>query len=187
MTIRRCAALMATVATAVLMIAAPALADHLEVVTSDTPTVEPGDTVEVAVVVRSSETQEPIPGASVIASIEADIVGVYGSVDIARATTDENGEAVLRWQIRVGTTQAAVLAYAEEGDAVIESQPLPIVTVGNDRQIVRSEAGVRIPGFGAWVLIALVVGIWATIQLALLGPVMVAAAESETEEGPEDP
>lgn len=184
MTPPRRVVVVAAIAASVLMTTAPALADHLEVSTSETATVEPGDIVEVAVVVRSSETQEPVADATVVASMEAEIVGVHGSVEIARATTDENGEATLRWQVRIGTTEGVVIAYAEAGVASLESQPLPIVTVGSGSQVVRSESGVRIPGFGAWVLIGILVLVWALIQFAMLGPVRVAfaaAREGEAE------
>lgn len=164
----------ATIAAAVLVIAAPVRADHLEVSTSETPTVEPGDFAEVAVVVRSADTQEPVPGATVAIVMDSEIVGVQGSVEIARATTDDQGNATLRWQVRTGTTDGVVIAYAEVGAVAIESQPLPIVTVGSGSQVVGPDAGVQIFGLGAWVLIGILVLVWALIQFAMLGPVRVA-------------
>jgi hypothetical protein len=174
--------LVAIFASSVLIVAAPAYADHLELVTSDTATVEPGDIVEIAVVVRSAETQEPVPEATVVATMEAEIVGVSGTVEIARSKTDANGEATLRWQVRLGATEGVVIAYSEEGASSLESQPLPIVTVGSGTQVVRSESGVRIPGFGAWVLISILVLVWALIQFAMLGPVRVAFASARDEQ-----
>jgi hypothetical protein len=176
MTVRYRLTLIGAVAVAAVVAGSPALADHLDVTTSEPPTVEPGDIVEIAVVVRSSQTQEPIAGVSVAALMEADIVGVHGTVELARATTGDDGVATLRWQIRSGTTEGVVIAYSEPGGASIESEPLPIVTVGAGTQVVRSESGVKIPGFGAWVLIGIVVLIWALIQFAMLGPVRVALA-----------
>jgi hypothetical protein len=169
------------------MAAGPAFADHIEVATSETGTVEPGDIVEIAVVVRSTETNEPVPGATVVASMDAEIVGVSGTVELARATTGDDGTATLRWQVRSGTTEGLVIAYSGEGDAVAESTPLPIVTVGTGTQIVRSESGISIPGLGAWVLIAVLILVWALIQFAMLGPVRVGfAAASEREASADD-
>ena len=181
MTLVRCAAVIAAIAVAVAGTAPSALADHLEVSTSETSGVEPGDIVEVAVVVRSAETKQPVSGATVVASMEAEIVGVFGMVEIARATTGDDGVATLRWQVRSGATEGIVVAYSEAGEVSSESQPLPIVTVGTGTQVVRSEAGVKIPGFGAWVLIGILVLVWALIQFAMLGPVRVAQTAARQE------
>lgn len=168
----------------VLSSAPPVGADHLEAETSAPDTIRVGDVIEMRVVVRSATTRERISGATVIAERDASIVGFSGRVEVARATTNELGIATLRWRERTGTTHTVVVAYAGEGETELESLPVSVVTVGSNNQIVRSTAGVRIPGFGAWVLIALLVGVWAIIQFAMVGPVHVAriAAESAEDE-----
>lgn len=156
--------------------AAPAFADHLDVATSEPATVSPGDVVEIAVVVRSSETQQPVADAIVVVSIDATIVGVSGPVEIARARTGDDGTATLRWQVRSGATQSVLIAYSEAADVSLESEPLQLVTVGVGEQIVRPEPGLQIPGLGAWVLIGVLVLAWGLIQSAMIGPVRVAQA-----------
>lgn len=171
---------------ALCMMTTPALADHLDISTSEVDAVEPGDIVELAVVVRSADTGQPVPGATVVATIEAEIVGVSGTVELARGITGDDGIATLRWQVRSGATESVVIAFSEAGEVVTESHPLSIVTVGSGRQIVRSESGIQIPGLGAWVLIAVLVLVWALIQFAMLGPVRVglaAAADAREDEG----
>ncbi len=168
-------ALVAAIVAVLMSAGTPVRADHLDVATSEPPTVSPGDTVAISVVVRSSETQQPVADAVVVVSIDTSIVGVSGPVEIARATTGEDGTATLRWIVRSGATESVLIAYAEAGEVTLESEPLPLVTVGAGRQIVRSESGVSIPGFGAWVLIALLILTWSLIQFAMLGPVRVAA------------
>ena len=66
----------------------------------------------------------------------------------------------------------------------MEPTAVKVITVGSGEQLYQSSSGVQIPGFGAWVLVGLVVGIWAIIQFALLGPVEVARiAASEADAG----
>jgi hypothetical protein len=165
---------------------APAVADHLEAETTAPDTIRVGDVIEMRVVVRSADTKERVPGATVIAEREASIAGFTGRVEVARATTNELGVATLRWRERTGTTNTIVVAYAGEGETELESLPLSVVTVGSDDQIVRSTSGVRIPGFGAWVLIAILVGVWAIIQFAMVGPVHVARIAAESDQPDED-
>lgn len=172
----------AVLAVGILLAAIPPVgADHLEAETTAPDTIRVGDVIEMRVVVRSADTKERIPGATVVAEREASIVGFTGRVEVARATTNELGVATLRWRERTGTTNTIVVAYAGVGETELESLPLSVVTVGSDDQIVRSTSGVRIPGFGAWVLIAILVGVWAIIQFAMVGPVHVAriAASSD--------
>ena len=170
------AAVLAGLLALVLGGAAPAFADHLDVATSEPASVSPGDIVEIAVVVRSSVTQQPVADATVVVSIDATIVGVSGPVEIARARTGDDGTATLRWQVRSGATESVLIAYSEAGDVSLESEPLQLVTVGAGQQIVHPEPGLSIPGLGAWVLIGVLVLAWALIQSAMIGPVRVARA-----------
>lgn len=165
---------MAVVSVVVLGVAPAASADHLDIDTSAPDSVRAGDTVELRVVVKSSEGGDRVPGATVIAYREAAIVGVSGRVELARAVSNDQGIATLVWQARGGTSESVIVAYATQEDLVLESQPLAVVTVGAGPQLVRSRAGVSIPGFGAWMLIALLVAIWGTIQFAMYGPVRIA-------------
>ncbi len=155
-----------------------AAADHLEVETVSPEVVGAGDIVEVRVVVRSAETKERVAGATVIAEREATIAGFSGRVEVARGMTDELGVETLRWQERGGSVDTVTIGYAASGETEFETTQLPVITVREGPQVVRSTSGVRIPGLGAWVLIALLVGVWAVIQLAMVGPVRIASLSS---------
>ncbi len=155
-------------------LAPAASADHLEVEVVGPGTVEAGDIIEMEVVVRSAETGQPVPGATVVAEREASIVGISGRVQFASTTTDDLGVATLRWREHSGAADTIILAYAAVGDAELESDPQRVITVAAGPQIIRSEAGVKIPGFGAWILIGILVSVWAIIQFAMVGPVQVA-------------
>jgi len=185
MTRRRACALVAMVVVSLTMTAAPAAADHIEIETEIPDSVVAGETIVIRVIVRSTETGDRIPNALVTVSWEVDFLGVFGRVEVARATTSDRGVAELRWQARAGVSEQVVIAYADHDGTTLESSPESVITVASGSQIVRSRSGVKIPGFGAWVLISLVIGIWATIQFALLGPVEVArrAAQAEQDQG----
>ncbi|HSM01245.1 MAG TPA: hypothetical protein VK960_02230 [Acidimicrobiia bacterium] len=174
MTNRRTFLLVTLVAASMVLLASPASADHLEVETEIPESVAAGETIVIRVIVRSTETGDRVPDAVVTVSWDVEFLGVAGRVEVARATTNDQGIATLRWQARGGVSEQIVVAYAASGGSTIESAPQSVITVTPGPQIVRSRSGVKIPGFGAWVLIAIVVGIWATIQFALLGPVQVA-------------
>ncbi len=164
-----------------------ALADHLDVETSLPDTVKAGEIVEIRVTVTSAATGQRVPGATVIADREASILGFSGRVEIARATANDSGEAILRWRERSGTTSTIVVAYSEAGETDLESLPISIITVGEGPQIVRSTAGIQIPGLGAWVIVGLLVGVWAIIQFSMVGPVQIARVaavrEADIDEG----
>jgi len=167
---------------ALLSPAAPAFADHL-VLEADTPTpAESGDAVEIEVVLRHVETQQRIPGGTVVVSREATIVGVTGEVELASATTNEDGIATLRWRQGAETDHIVLIAYATSGDIELESTPISVLVVGPKDQVFRSTSGIRIPGFGAWVLIGLIISVWGIIQFALVGPVLVASRFDDSEE-----
>lgn len=163
-----------------------AYADHLDVEVVQPEQVGAGDTVTLQVVVRSAHSRELVSGATVEAKRRASIVGFSGEVEVASAVTDENGIALLSWVERGSEAETVLVAYSAPGEDALESEPLSVYMVGPGPQLERSEAGVDIPGLGAWVLIGVLVGIWAVIQFALVGPVQVARLSASDGEGGEN-
>jgi hypothetical protein len=188
-TLRR-ALVIATMAAAALAGSAPAMADHLEVEATVPDDVAVGEIFEVRVVVRSAETGRRVAGADVVALRDATIAGVSGEVELARGTTDRNGVATVRWQQRAAGTHTLVVDYTGPGEHEFETATLDVLTVGSGAQVVRSTSGVEIPGFGAWVLVAVLLSVWGLIQFALIGPMAVAReglrAASDDEDEPEE-
>ncbi|MDH3189987.1 MAG: hypothetical protein OEM39_05005 [Acidimicrobiia bacterium] len=115
-----------------------------------------------------------MPGSTVVAYRDATIAGFTGEVEVARAVSNQNGLATLKWVQRGGSSETVIIAYSAPGEDHFESEPLSVLTVSPGPQLERSASGVQIPGLGAWVLIAVLVGIWAFIQFALIGPVQIA-------------
>ncbi len=176
----------AAVCALVVVWATPAHADHLDLEPAGPPQVAPGDLVEIEVTLRDSATQQLVPGATVVASRDASIVGVSSSVVLATATTDAQGKATLRWQQRASTDHVVLVAFGTVGDVELESQEVPVVVVGPERQVVREESGIQIPGFGAWLLIGVIVAVWGLIQFSLVGPMSVATRSHPDDSGGED-
>lgn len=154
--------------------AVPVRASHLEIEAIEPREASVGETVQIRVIVRAADSSERVPGATVVAFREATLAGYSGEVEVARAITDEAGLATLRWVVRGGPSETVLIAFSAPGEENLESEPLSVLTVGSGPQLERSTAGVRIPGLGAWVVIGVLVGIWAIIQFALVGPVRVA-------------
>lgn len=154
-------------------------ADHIEIEAFFPESIATGDTMDLRVIVRTASGQR-IADATVIASRQGSIAGVTGDVELARGVTDELGIATLRWTVRTAPSLEITIAYSKPGESDFESVDLPTVDVTAGGQLERSTSGIRIPGFGAWVLIALLVGIWGLIQLALSGPVRIAAASTDS-------
>jgi hypothetical protein len=163
-----------------------AYADHLDVEVVQPEQVSAGDTVTLQVVVRSAHSDEVVSGATVVAKRQASIVGFSGEVEMASAVTGEDGIAVLSWVERGSEAETVLVAYSAPSEDTIESEPLSVYMVGQGPQLERSESGVDIPGLGAWVLIGVLVGIWAVIQFALVGPVQVARLSAGDGEGGEN-
>ena len=149
-------------------------ADHIEIEAFLPDSVATGDIMDLRVIVRTASGQR-IPDATVIATKQATIAGVADDVELARGVTDDLGIVTLHWTVRTAPTLAITIAYEKPGESEFETVELPAVDVAAGGQLERSTSGVQIPGFGAWVLIALLVGIWGLIQFALSGPVRVAA------------
>ena len=162
------------VALALLGPALPVRASHLELEAVGPGEASVGETIQIRVVVRSADSGERIPGANVVAFREATLAGYSGQVEVAQAVTDEIGLATLQWVVRGGSTETVLIAYSAPGEEQFESEPVSVLIVGSGSQLERSTAGVRIPGLGAWVVIGVLVGIWAVIQFALIGPMRVA-------------
>jgi hypothetical protein len=154
-------------------------ADHIEIEAIFPESVATGDVIDVRVIVRTASGQR-IADATVIALEEATFTGVTDQVEIARGITNELGVATLRWQVRTASSLAITLQWATPGDPEFETEQVPPVDVTAGAQLERSTSGVKIPGFGAWVLIALLVGVWGLIQFALAGPVRVAAGSTDS-------
>lgn len=121
---------------------------------------DPGEMVPVIVTV--TEDGIPLAGAVVVLSREASFAGVSGYMEVARATTDDQGIADLSFMQRSADAESALRVEVVEGSG----PPLDFVVVGGSGsgdQIFMSEVGVDFPGIGGWLLIALLGVLWLII------------------------
>lgn len=167
-------AVLITTVVGLIALAPSARAEHLFITAVQPDEVQAGDIIEVQVLVQSDETRSPVANVTVVARRSAEIAGFSGEVEVARAVTDERGIASLRWQVRGGTSETVIIAYGASGEEQLESAPLSVVSVLPGPQLSGPDEGVQIPGLGAWILITVLVGIWAVVQFALVGPIHIA-------------
>ena len=149
----------------------------LDVVAPSSLTV--GNSARVQAVLHSASDDLPIAGATVTFHMEGSFGGVTGDVEIGKAITDENGVALLDYQPRSAGEHRIRIQYlptsASEPEEVIWSHSV----VGADQQLYRSTSGVQVPGVNAWLLMALVAGVWAVLLSVALRVIVIARAGTE--------
>jgi mono/diheme cytochrome c family protein len=153
--------------------AGTAAADHLVVDVVGPDSAALGDELEIRTSVRYFESGEPAPDVEVVFYSDASFVGVSGEIELGRVTTDEAGVAIFLLRPVVSGTHAIRIEAIAGPEVQPESVSIP-VTVGG--QLVRSEAGVDIPGFGGWIVTAIIGLVWAIMLVAVLRIIGVARA-----------
>lgn len=142
--------------------AASAFADvSMEVTT--TGEVSMGEWLQVTV--RVSDDGEPVEGTTVVLTRDADFIGVEAYVELARATTGPDGVAVLSYQQRhehSGELRLTLEEYPEVETTV------NVHIIGQSNQLYRSESGVAVPGLNVLLLVAVIVGVWVAMLVAIV-------------------
>lgn len=161
------------VAAFILLQAGPALADHLAVDVSAPDSAAPGERFEIRASVRLLESGDPVEGVEILFYSDARFAGVAGEIELGRSVTDAAGVAVFPLDLAVSGTHAIRVEAIAGPEIQPESVSIP-VTVGG--QLVRSEAGVDIPGFGGWIVAAVIALVWAIMLLSVVRVVRVARA-----------
>lgn len=145
------------------------------------PDLRVGDPAEVQVRLTSAADGSPVAGAQVRLLREATFAGVTGMVELAAATTDEDGHAEMEFVPRRAGNQDLVIEYlladADEPASAVQS-----LVVSEGGQIYRSEAGVDIPGLGVWVIIAVATAVWVVLITIAVRVIAIARASGEVEE-----
>jgi mono/diheme cytochrome c family protein len=158
------------------LVVGPALeaaADHLVVDVSGPEAADLGERAEIRVSVRSLESGDPEEGVVVIFYSDAVFAGVSGEIELGRATTDGAGLAIIPLTFHVSGTHAIRIEAVAGPEVQPESVSIP-VTVGG--QQVRAEAGVSIPGFGGWIVTAIIGLVWAIMVVAVFSTLRLVRA-----------
>ena len=141
-----------------LVVFAPsAYADHLiiEVATPDAAAL--GDEVPITVTARSVETGKPLNDATVVFYAAKEFAGVTGEAVLGSAVTNDAGVATFTMTVHIAGVQGVRVEVIGDQETQDHLVTIP-VTIGD--QLHQSEAGVDLPGLGAWVVVVVVAAAW---------------------------
>lgn len=124
----------------------------------------------------TSESGQPVSGATVVFYTQGTFLGVTGDEEIARAVTDANGLAVATYEPRSPGQHDIRVDYGLPGDVALEHATTTLATADAPGQLVRQTAGVQVPGLNSWLIIAVVSVIWTILFGVGLTLIRIAAA-----------
>lgn len=159
---------------ALTMIAAPALAAGVEISVGAPDRVTVGQDVVVKVVL--TQDGNPVEGADVALTYQASIAGESGRVELASATTDSAGTALIVYQQRADDNREMQVIYLGPGTDPVTPFTFTIAVVDETTQLYVTESGLRIPFLNGTVVILVISGVWALIALSAIYLVRVGRA-----------
>lgn len=122
--------------------------------------VDLGEKVPVIALLKDSKGN-PVPGATIILWRPASFLSKAGTIELGRATTDAQGKVSFVYEARSeGPVQ--LNAYFAGNSRYDPAQSAVELTVAGAAQLYQETAGVRVPGLGVWLLVAVLGGVWAT-------------------------
>lgn len=166
--------------TAVLGVTGTAQATHVKMEILMPTRITVGDTVDVRAVLHSVREDTPIAGATVIFYMQASFGGVNSEVELGRAVTDESGVADIDYYPRSAGDHQIRVEYMTPDSSDLEEATWSHSVV-SDGQLYRSTAGVRIPGLNAWLLMAVVAGVWIILLSVAWRVIVIARAGGDDE------
>ncbi len=175
---------LAVVFVAVLTLARPADAAHLRVAFNPTVQATAGQPVQLQARV-TSDAGDAVSGATVTFTTRESFDGVSGAAEIARAVTNNDGVATASYTPRDAGNEDITVDYAAPGDSTPEQGTMTLaVAPAAPGQLYQQQAGLRVPGLNAWLIIAVASLIWAILFGVAVTVVRIARAGSAPEEAP---
>ncbi len=175
-------------ATLVLAVAQPAVAAEIDIAVGAPETVIVGQDVEVKAVL--SQDGAPVEGAEVAVTYQASLGGDDGRVELASATTDETGTAVMLFQQRADDNGEMQVVYLGPDTDPVKPYAFTITVAPDGEQLYKNQSGVRIPFLNGTLVIIVISGVWVMIAMAAIYIVrvgnagrVVEPAEATGEEG----
>ena len=174
-------------AAAVLAVAQPAFAAGVEIAVGAPETVTVGQDVEVKAIL--TEDGAPIEGAEVAVTYQAAVGGESGRVQLASATTDETGTAVMIFRQRADDNGEMQVLYLGPDTEPVDPYVFTIAVAPDGEQLYKNQSGVRIPFVNGTLVILVISGVWIMIAMAAIYIVRVGnaghvvEAEAGAEEG----
>ncbi len=169
-----------------LITATPAFAADITIAVGAPAQVSVGQEVEVKAVL--SKDGVPVKGADVALTYQASLAGRGGRVELATATTDETGTAVMVYQQRADDNGEMQIVYLGPETDPVPPYTFTIAVESGGLQLYQSESGLEIPFVNGTLVIVVISGVWFLISLAAIYLVRVGlagriTAESSTEDG----
>ncbi len=161
-------------ATMVLIVAQPALAGGVEIAVGAPDTVTVGQDVEIKAVL--SQDGAPLADAEVAVTYQASLGGESSRVQIASATTDETGTAVMIFQQRADDNGEMQVVYLGPDTEPVEPYVFTINVAPGGEQLYTNQSGVRIPFLNGTLVILVISGVWVLIATAAIYIVRVGNA-----------
>jgi hypothetical protein len=135
-----------------------------------------GQPTEVRADFHSEADQSPIAGITVSFHEEVTFGGVTSDVELGQAVTDANGSAALTYEPRTPGTHEIHARYTYGGGEE-EDAAASLTVPATGQQLVRSSAGVNIPGLNVWLLMAVVAAVWAILLSVAFRVIAIAHAD----------
>ncbi len=173
----------AAVLTATFVLVGTAAADHVTVNLSvpDQPAI--GQPAQVRGEFHSHPGGAPIAGMTVVLHERVTAFQVTGDAELASAVTDANGVATLTYNLSVPGDHELHVTYTN-GDAAPEDASVTVTVPAAAQQLYQSKAGVSIPGFNVWLLMAVVATVWAILLTVAYRVFRIAYSWRSTPESP---
>ncbi|GBE26000.1 hypothetical protein BMS3Bbin02_02292 [bacterium BMS3Bbin02] len=182
----------ARIATSVMIVATilglsgPAFAAGIGISVGAPESVAVGQQVEVKAVL--SEDGVPVEGAEVALTYKATLGGKTDRVEIASATTDETGTAVMVYEQRANDNGEMQIVYLGPGTDPVDPFEFTIAVEKGGVQLYHSESGVKIPFVNGTLVILVIATVWVFISLsavllARVGKAGIVEDEASAESG----
>ncbi|VAW09502.1 Biotin carboxyl carrier protein of acetyl-CoA carboxylase [hydrothermal vent metagenome] len=158
----------------VMLSASPAFASSIGISVGAPETVTVGQQVEVKAILV--EDGQPVVGAEVALTYQTTFGGRSGSVELATATTDESGVALMVYEQRAAHNDELQIVYLGPGTDPVDSYSFSIAVAEGGAQLYQSESGVEIPFVNGTLVILVISLVWFLIALAAIRLVQVGKA-----------
>lgn len=141
--------------------------------------VELGEEFEITATVRDSVTGEPVTDTEVAFWSDGSFAGVNGEFEIGTARTNEIGVVTLQHRFNVTRIHSIRAEVVGSPMSSAESVSVPVMVGG---QLVSTEVGVDIPGFGAWIVPFVIGGVWVIMVIAAFAMAAIFRAGRDADE-----
>lgn len=165
------------IAIVIAAMAVPAFAGNIGISVGAPETVTVGQHVEVKAILV--EDGAPVVGAEVALTYETTFGGRSGEVELATATTDDAGIALLVYEQRASHNDQLQVVYLGPGTDPVPPYSLTIAVAEGGDQLYQSESGVEIPFINGTLVILVISLVWFLIALAAIRLVQVGRAGRE--------